>query len=193
MDAFVSRLTPLFHTNQSQHFRDWKIAETWFQNETTCLVSIQMLASDQELKNKSVPRPDTADFLSLLLAARKDPTRRVDLLTSRYANALNFAAPGEENVREHLLERLMVIDRASIERDSVFVVNPDDLLLKLNLVAINASLSNDLRFLDALNYYYELLPQDWSPKTSHSWLLVTYLAFYVRALNVSISKLTLCA
>jgi len=76
-------------------------------------------------------------------------------------------------------------------------VNSNDLLLKLNLTAIqaliappivaaqidNASLTIDLRFLDALNYYHELIPANWRPHAQHHWLLVSYLALYTRALT----------
>jgi len=59
----------------------------------------------------------------------------------------------------------------------------DDLLLKLNLIAINASVSPDLRYLDALNYYYELLPAGWYPESPQNWLRVSFLTFYARALE----------
>ena len=83
-----------------------------------------------------------------------------------------------------MLERLMVADRARIEQGSLHLLHADDLLLRLNLIAIYASLTADLRYLDALNYYYELLPADWSPATPHSWLRVSFLNFYRRALAI---------
>ena len=98
----------------------------------------------------------------------------------RYRHPLNIAAPSEDEVREHLLERLMVSDRARIEQNAS--VDADDLLLKLNLIAINASLSRDLRYLDALNYYYELLPAAWYPESPQNWLRGSFLTFYARAL-----------
>jgi hypothetical protein len=48
----------------------------------------------------------------------------------------------------------MVADRVKLEKTADFTV--DDVLLKLNLVAIFAGVTSDLRFLDALNYFYEL-------------------------------------
>ena len=59
-------------------------------------------------------------------------------------------------------------------------VNSDDLLLRLNLCALYASRASDLRFLDALNYYYELLPAGWQPRGRNPWLLASYLALYAR-------------
>jgi len=67
-------------------------------------------------------------------------------------------------------------------------VNADDLLLRLNLIAIYASFTIDLRYLDALNYYYELLPSAWRPE-SHSWLRVSFLNFYARALAVHVTRI----
>ena len=61
-------------------------------------------------------------------------------------------------------------------------VESSDLWLKLNLVAVYALRVPDLRFLDALNYYYELLPMTWQPQTQHDWLHISYLALYARAL-----------
>lgn len=49
------------------------------------------------------------------------------LLTARYRNPLNFATRTEHDVQEHLLERLMVADRARIERHSLEALNADDL------------------------------------------------------------------
>jgi len=56
-------------------------------------------------------------------------------------------------------------------------------LLKLNLISVHASTAIDLRFLDALNYYYELLPVTVFPESQHAWLLISWFALYARALN----------
>jgi hypothetical protein len=75
-----------------------------------------------------------------------------------------------------------VQDRAIVEHDSPQGVDADDLLLRLNLISIHAASTTDLRFLDALNYYYELLPSKWSPESRHPWMWASYLALYSRAL-----------
>ena len=77
----------------------------------------------------------------------------------------------------------MTADRARIENNSPGAVNADDLLLKLNLISVHASAATDLRFLDALNYYYELLPVNWHPESPHARLLISWFALYARALN----------
>ena len=92
--------------------------------------------------------------------------------------------PAEEAIREFILMRLMVSFRGRIEKGSMAAVDADDLLLLLNLVAVHATMTTDLRFLDALNYYYELLPAAWHPNTNHAWLLVCYLGLYTRALRL---------
>jgi hypothetical protein len=76
----------------------------------------------------------------------------------------------------------MTADRTRLEKDSSRAVDAD-LLLKLNLISVHASTTSDLRFLDALNYYYELLPATLYPESQHPWLLVSWFALYARALN----------
>ena len=58
----------------------------------------------------------------------------------------------------------------------------------LSLVAISAAGTTDLRFLDALNYYYELLPSIGLPGAQHHWLLVSYLTLYAMALAAELHK-----
>lgn len=125
--------------------------------------------------------PDEPSFYNELQGSIRDPQRRFELLTTRYLHPLNIAAASEHRVREHLLERLMVADRSRIEEHSLDQLNADDLLLRLNLIAIYASFTTDLRYLDALNYYYELLPSHWS---AQNWLRMSFLNLYLRALAI---------
>jgi hypothetical protein len=161
----------------------WEIPETWLTCEVDCLTALQVLAAGEELKSFPSDPPGDSNFLLQLQASSRDPQKRFQLLTTRYRYPLNFVAPSEAQIQEHLLERLMVADRARIEQHSIDTLNADDLLLKLNFVALNASVSSDLRFLDALNYYYELLPAAWQPRSQYNWLLVSFLSFYARALS----------
>ncbi|HKY45185.1 MAG TPA: hypothetical protein VJM50_18985 [Pyrinomonadaceae bacterium] len=182
LTGFVSDLRKqLFAGLDGRHFRKWTAPKTWFQSSCESLAAIRTLALDEEIECIDV-EPPVSTFFDDLHAASRDPYQRFQLLTMRYRHPLNIAAPSEDKVREHLLERLMVSDRASLEQDSLHLVNADDLLLKLNFIAISASLSHDLRYLDALNYYYELLPSAWYPQSPQSWLRVSFLMFYVRAL-----------
>ncbi len=168
----------------SQPFSKWSAPVAWFESRNDSLTAIRALAADEPVECTETARPDEASFFNDLQASIRDPQRRFALLATRYLHPLNVAASSEHRVREHLLERLMVADRARIEQHSVHLLNADDLLLRLNLIAIYASFTTELRYLDALNYYYELLPTDWSPNNS---LRTSFLNFYLRALATHIN------
>lgn len=182
MSDFVSRLQKqLLTAVEGQQFRKWTAPETWFESNGDSLAAIRALAADEEVQCIEGTPFDEPAFFDDLQAAIREPQRRFDLITTRYLHPLNIAAPSEYRIREHLLERLMVADRARIEQHSLHLLNADDLLLRLNLIAIHASFTTDLRYLDALNYYYELLPSHWCP---HAWLRVSFFSFYARALAI---------
>ena len=157
--------------------------DDWAMSETDCLASLRALSLGEPLQLQRGTRPPLDDFIKSLDEARADPHRRFQLLAERYSCPLNFTLDAEDETREHVLARLMTHDRARIEKNSIDVVESRDLLLRLNLVAVHGARVPDLRFLDALNYYYELLPDGWQPKaTQHSRLLISYFALYARAL-----------
>jgi hypothetical protein len=168
----------------SQPFSKWSAPVAWFESRGDLLTVIHALASDEPVDCIETSPPVESEFFDALQASVRDPQRRFGLLTTRYLHPLNVAAPSEHRIREHLLERLMVADRARIEQHSLDLLNADDLLLRLNLIAIYASFTTDLRYLDALNYYYELLPSDWSTNNS---LRLSFLNFYLRALATHIN------
>ncbi len=167
----------------SQPLSKWSAPLAWFESKGDSLTAIRALAADEPVEFVETSPPDEQDFFNDLQASIRDPQRRFELLTMRYLHPLNVTVSTERRVREHLLERLMVADRARIERHSLHLLNANDLLLRLNLIAIYASFTTDLRYLDALNYYYELLPFDWSPNNS---LRLSFLNFYLRALATHI-------
>ena len=180
----ASQLSPNAFTVEK--FRNWTAPETWFESSGDSLAAIGKLAADEEVQCIEGAPSDEPGFFDDLQAAIREPQRRFEMLTTRYRHPLNIAAPSEHGVREHLLERLMVADRSRIEQHSLHLLDAGDLLLKLNLIAIYASFTTDLRYLDALNYYYELLPSDWRPESPHNWLRVSFFSFYARALAVHI-------
>jgi hypothetical protein len=185
MTDFVSQLRKqLVTAGERQQVSKWTAPETWFKSRCDSLTAIRALAADEQVECIEAAPPDESSFFEDLQVSTREPQRRFELLTSRYLHPLNVAASSEQRVREHLLERLMVADRSRIEQHSLHLLNADDLLLRLNLIAIYASFTTDLRYLDALNYYYELLPSDWYPESPHNWLRVSFLNFYVRALAV---------
>lgn len=185
MSNFVSHLRKRVVADiEGQQFGKWTEPESWFEGKSDSLTAIRALAAREELECIATGPPEESSFFYDLQASIREPQRRFDLLTTRYLHPLNIAAPSEHRIREHLLERLMVADRSRIEQRSLHLLNADDLLLRLNLIAINSSFTDDLRYLDALNYYYELLPSAWYPNSSHNWLRVSLLSFYLRALAV---------
>jgi hypothetical protein len=187
MSSFVSRVRELFIGTAPTELLELPspltVPNGWVESDTDCLTALRHLALGEQLNLSTSQLPPADSFCRQLKSARSDHERRFQLLTKRYACPLNFAGAGDDDVREYLLERLMVQDRGRIEKGSIAAVDSDDLLLKLNLTAIHASLSTDLRFLDALNYYYELIPAKWRPHAQNNWLLVSYLALYARALT----------
>lgn len=151
--------------------------------DADCLASLRALALGRPLPLRPAPEPSPADaFVNALQASRDDHEQRFRLLTERYRWPPNFCLMSEDAAREYVLARLMARDRARVEEDGIGAADSDDLLLRLNLCALHASRASDLRFLDALNYYYELLPAGWQPRGRNSWLLASYLALYARAL-----------
>jgi hypothetical protein len=127
--------------------------------------------------------PPVASFMELLTAPGMDSKQRVNLLMYRYGCPLNFTLPEEDAVREYVLKRLMTRERSLIEKGSTDAVDADELLVMLNLVAVHALREPDLRFLDALNYYYELLPARWYESAAEQRvLLASYFALYAGAM-----------
>lgn len=181
MSDFISRVQKRFHLDFKE-LPHWDVPISWANVECDCLTAVQVLALGDPLPSTPVEPPSSVEFLRSLQAEGVDCERRFKLLTGRYSYPLNFTAPSEHAIREHVLERLMVQDRRRLEGRPLSAVEVDDFLLKLNLVAIFASCTTDLRFLDALNYYYEVSPSYWRTPARNRWLLITYLAFYARAL-----------
>jgi hypothetical protein len=155
----------------------------WSASGTDCLTALRVLALHGANANSAEPYPAPQRFLDQLRSKVVARETLFDLLGDRYVWPLNFSFAAEEPIREFLLMRLMVADRTRIENASAAAVDTDELMLKLNLLALHSCTTNDLRFLDALNYYYELLPATLFPESQNAWLMVSWLALYARALN----------
>lgn len=159
-------------------------ANGWMERDGDCFEALRRLSLGEELPARVKNAPAVEPFMASLQSARRVPAERFRLLVERYSFPPNIALDAEHDVREHLLERLMVQDRARLESDSIAAVDSDDLLLKLNLAAIYAAHSTDLRYLDALNYYYELWPERWQMQGERAPLLfISFLGLYARALS----------
>jgi len=153
-----------------------------------CVAALSAISLTSAPIDSTIQPADAAQFLELLKQCRNDSEARFRLLAERFSWPPSFSLSTEAEIREHVLMRLMVHDRACIEERSIASVDADDLLLKLNLVAVHSRETDDLRFIDALNYYYELLPTDWVPRARHVSLVVSFLGLYARALHVRILR-----
>ncbi|MDT4954041.1 MAG: hypothetical protein QOJ02_2179 [Acidobacteriota bacterium] len=154
----------------------------WTTSDAGFRRSLLALSLGHQTELRPSEQPPVALFMKLLAASRADPQQRTQLLAERYGSPLNFTLPSEDEAREYVLMRLMTHDRAGLEKEDSVKVNGDDLLLKLNLVAVQAARTTDLRFLDALNYYYELPRAVWPIQACDDSLMASYHALYAQAL-----------
>lgn len=166
----ITRLTP------------FTAPQVWSLADSDCLTSLRVLALHGPRTLRPEPGAPSGNFLDQLQTTTAARESIFALLSDRYAWPLNFSFRTEESVREYLLMRLMTSDRTRVEKNAA-AVDVDVLLLKLNLISVHAATTNDLRFLDALNYYYELLTATKFPESKHAWLLISWYALYARALN----------
>lgn len=124
--------------------------------------------------------PSAPSFLKELVQKKENV---ISLLKERYRIPQNIEISSEQSVAEWLLCQLMVIHRPKLDRRLLKGPVMTEVLIKLNLVAIKAMKSHDMRYLDSLNYYYELLPK---PDTDdHSYMYETFLRLYIRVIEES--------
>jgi hypothetical protein len=162
-------------------FQDWRTAPQWTHCHASlaaCLIGIGL--GDAIAHHASAGEPTAlscADFKKLPAQAR------VQALSVRYRCPRNIGLESESGVAEELLRQLMVKDRTKLEVGLEF--EADDVLLKLNLVAVCARMKRDLRFLDALNYYYELPRRSLVRLRRNPQLLAAWLCIYAQLLCAS--------
>jgi hypothetical protein len=135
-------------------FCDWRFALTftWMNCDASFTDSLRAIALADKVEHR--PSNTPPDRLSLANFNTRSRNERIQVLCDRYRCPLNIGLPSESDVAEELLRQLMVPDRAKLEAGAEFDV--DFVLLKLNLVGVRAMMTRDLRYLDALNYFYEL-------------------------------------
>ena len=179
-------------SDRSSAFSRRNAPGVWAVSEAGCLESLRAFCLGQDLCRGAAESPPIAPFLEALAAHRGQPALLFRFLVERYECPLNIAADAEQEIRERLLLRLMTSDRVRLEKNTPEGDESDELLLKLNLVAIYAARADDLRYLDALNYYYEVLPAEWIPSGREPWLLPAYLGLYARALAAWVKENRRC-
>lgn len=184
--SFVSEVQQQFSNASSEQFQEQQLqpTDTWQQSELTGLPALRALALGNLGVTSSGETPAGGEFLDELKTARKDASQSLQLMMKRYACPLNFACATEDDIREFVLAGLMVQDRRTIEEDSLSSADNDYLWYRLSLIALHSQASPDLRFLDALSHYFELIPAGWRPRAQNNWLMVSYLSLYARALAV---------
>jgi hypothetical protein len=126
------------------------------------------------------PSPAKPAALSCTDFKKLSAKARPETLCIRYRCPLNIGADSESEIAEELLRQLMVADRLKLEGRAECEV--DDVLLKLNLTAVCARMNRDLRFLDALNYFYELPRRSLTHLRRNPHLLAAWLCIYAQLL-----------
>jgi hypothetical protein len=129
---------------------------------------------------------DRKAFMQLTAAKRFELLADLELPYS-------ITLPAQEWLREELLRQAMVPDRKKLEARQLGELDHDFMLLKLNLLALVAGFHGDLRYLDAVNYWYERLPVSWKPTGHHKWLLASMVGIYAQALCITASWWPECA
>jgi hypothetical protein len=162
-------------------FQDWRTAQQWTHCHASlaeCLIAIGLGETIAYHASAAEPTAlSSADF-------RKLPGQaRLQALSVRYRCPLNIGVESESGMAEELLRQLMVRDRTKLEAGIEF--EAEDVLLKLNLVAVCARMKRDLRFLDALNYYYELPQLSLARLRRSPQLLAAWLCIYAQLLCAS--------
>ena len=154
---------------------------TWLTCEADFWACLQAIALGRVVACRTEPTPPAYVPASELRALSS--AERFELLRVRYRCPWNIGAPSEFAIADEILRRLMVNDRAMIEKGAGFDV--DGALLALNLVGIRALVGGDLRSFDALNYFYEL-PRRLLVRMKESPRLLTFwLCIYKQVLSTA--------
>lgn len=172
VDSFLSGQNPTC---------DWRLVAgfTWINCEATFLDCLNAIALAVEFEYR--PSDSGPAALSLMNFNKLSSKERIGVLCDRYRCPLNVGLPSESEVTEELLRQLMVQDRAKLEAGAEFDV--DMVLLKLNLVSIRAMMTRDLRYLDALNYFYELPRRSLARMRVNPRFLAFWLCLYSQLLR----------
>ena len=161
-------------------FHDWTpaAAHRWMDCKAGLAECLLSIATGEPIECRPVVvAPTHLSSVAFKTLSSKD---RVETLSLRYRCPLNIGGEDESEMAEELLRQLMVSDRVKLETGAEFEV--DDILLKLNLVAVAAPFKRDLRFLDALNYFYELPHHSLSRLRRNPRLLAAWLCMYAQLL-----------
>jgi hypothetical protein len=162
-------------------FRDWRFAAifTWMNCDASFMDCLRAIALGRNIEHR--PSDTGPVGLSLVSFNKLASNQRSEILCDRYQCPLNIGLHGESDVAEELLRQLMVPDRAKLEAGAEFDV--DMVLLKLNLVGVRAMVTRDLRYLDVLNYFYELPRRSLTRMRANPRFLAFWLCIYAQLLS----------
>ncbi|HKQ52582.1 MAG TPA: hypothetical protein VJT74_09450, partial [Pyrinomonadaceae bacterium] len=114
---FVAEVRELFRASRPADLESSVAHSNWAEADAACLASLRALALGRALPLRPALEPSPVDaFVSRLDASRNDPEQRFRLLMERYRWPLNFCLTTEAAAREHVLTRVMVRDRARVEK-----------------------------------------------------------------------------
>ena len=161
--------------------RDWQFAATgtWLNCDASFMDCLRAIALGRNIEHRPSDTPPPR--LLPLDLSKLSSNERFEALCARYRCPLNIGIASEFDVAEELLRQLMVPDRAKLEAEAEFDV--DMVLLKLNLVGIRAMIGRDLRYLDALNYFYELPRRSLTRMRANPLLFASWLCIYAQLLG----------
>ena len=162
-------------------FRNWRFAAnfTWMNCDASFMDCLAAIALARDIEHR--PSNTGPVGLSLVSFNKLASNQRSEILRDRYRCPLNIGLDGESDIAEELLRQLMVPDRAKLEAGAEFDV--DMVLLKLNLVGVRAMITRDLRYLDALNYFYELPRRPLTRMRANPRFLAFWLCIYAQLLS----------
>jgi len=172
VESFLSRVDA---------FRDWRFAAafTWMNCDASFMDCLDAMALARDIEHRASNTGPVG--LSLVSFNKLASNQRSEILCDRYQCPLNIGLHSESDVAEELLRQLMVPDRAKLEAGAEFDV--DMVLLKLNLVGARAMITRDLRYLDALNYFYELPRRSLTRMRANPRFLASWLCIYAQLLS----------
>ena len=147
-----------------------------------CYVFLRKMAANNRMELQNPQDSNSPSVHSFLEQLEQDRGKAVSLLKKRFNFPWKVSLDSEREAAEWILCQLMVTHRPKAEKKQFERLNMEEVLLELNLTAVKAIGSRDLRFLDSLNYYYEQLPLLEKGAQDEAWMYAAFLGIYGQAL-----------
>lgn len=155
-----------------------------FSSDATCDcdVFLRKMAANNRMELQNPQDSNLQPVHSFLEQLDQKRDQAVSLLKKRFNFPWIVSLDSEREAAEWLLCQLMVTHRPKAEKKRFDRLNMEEVLLELNLTAVKAISSRDLRFLDSLNFYYEQLPFLEMGIKDETWMYAAFLGIYSQAL-----------